>query len=81
MDTKEKKQLIGTVVSNKMADSVVVKIDSIRTSRLYRKKYKVSKKINAHDGENKYVVGDIVNIESCRPISKTKRHIVTRKVE
>jgi len=75
------KQLIGTIVSNKMSDTVTVKIDSVRTSRLYRKKYTVSKKINADCKDRKYEIGDIVSIVSIRPISKTKSFKVTGKVK
>ena len=81
MEKKNIKKLIGEVVSTKMTDTVVIKIDSVRTSRLYRKKYTVSKKINAHDESGNYEVGDTVIIESCRPISKTKKFKVTRKVK
>ena len=74
------KTFIGEIVSTKMKNTVVVKIDSVRTSRLYRKKYTVSKSINAHSDNDSLVVGDKVSIESVRPISKTKSFKVVGKV-
>ena len=40
---------------------------------MYKKFVTKSKKFAAHDGENKFKVGDTVNIRECTPISKNKR--------
>ena len=45
---------------------------------MYKKFVTKSKKFAAHDGENKYKVGDIVNIRECSPISKNKRFEVIK---
>lgn len=66
----------GVVVSDKMDKTVVVSVDSFKTHPKYKKKYKVTKRYKAHDPENKYKVGDAVEIISCRPISKDKSYKV-----
>lgn len=63
----------GTVVSDKMKNTVVVAVNSFKTHPKYQKKYRFTKKYKAHDEGNKYKVGDIVEIVPCRPISKDKR--------
>ncbi len=68
-----KRILKGVVVSDKMEKTVVVKVDRIREHPKYKKRYKVSKKYKAHDEKNECKVGDIVEIQECRPISKEKR--------
>ena len=66
----------GTVVSDKMDKTVVVAVVSFKTHTKYKKKYKSTKKYKAHDAENKYKVGDVVEIIPCRPMSKDKRYKV-----
>ena len=75
-----KKRLQGTVVSNKMDKTVVVRIDIRKRHSKYHKAYTVSKRFKAHDAENAYHVGDVVVIESTRPISKDKKFTVVKKV-
>lgn len=67
-----KRQLIGTVVSNKMNKTVVVKVELIKVHPKYHKRYRVFKKFPAHAEEN-LQVGETVTIEESKPISKTKR--------
>jgi small subunit ribosomal protein S17 len=66
----------GIVVSDKMAKTVVVAVESFKTHPKYGKKYKSTKRYKAHDEEKKYKVGDTVEIVPCAPISKDKRHKV-----
>ncbi len=66
----------GIVVSDKMDKTVVVAVDSFKTHKKYKKKYKSTKKYKAHDSENKYKVGDKVEIVPCRPLSKDKKYQV-----
>lgn len=66
----------GTVVSDKMNKTVVVAIESFKTHPKYKKKYKVTKKYKAHDEDNKYKTGDVVEIIPCRPVSKDKSYKV-----
>ena len=68
--------LKGVVVSDKMEKTVIVSVSRFIKHPLYGKFYKVSKKYKAHDEENKYKVGDNVEIVETKPISKDKRFSV-----
>lgn len=76
-----KRQLTGTIVSNKMAKTVVVKVERVKQHPRYEKRYKVHKKYKAHYDKGEFKVGDEVVIEECRPISKEKRWKVVSKVK
>jgi small subunit ribosomal protein S17 len=67
-----RKELEGTVISNRMEKSVVVRVDRQIRHPLYQKIIKRSSKFMAHDEENKCRVGDRVVIRETRPISKNK---------
>jgi small subunit ribosomal protein S17 len=64
---------VGKVVSTKMEKTVVVAVATTATDRLYHRTTKVTKKFHAHDEENQCKAGDVVEIVSSRPLSKTKR--------
>src|SRR5262245_44523646 len=64
---------VGRVVSDKMDKTVVVTVEETVTHRLYHRYLKKTKKFHAHDEENRCKVGDVVEIVSSRPLSKTKR--------
>jgi len=68
-----RKVLIGTVVSDKMDKTLVVKVDRRTQHPLYNKVIKVSSKYYAHDENNEARIGDQVKIMEVRPLSKTKR--------
>ena len=72
MATQEKLQ-VGTVVSNKMDKTVVVRIDRYKRHRLYGKSMKVTQRYKAHDENNDCRLGDIVRISETRPLSREKR--------
>jgi small subunit ribosomal protein S17 len=69
---KERRTLQGKVVSDKMQNTVTVLVERTVTHPLYGKVMRRSKKYHAHVETNDYHEGDIVRIEECRPISKTK---------
>ena len=72
-ENKKSGQILkGVVGSDKMDKTVVVSVSRFVKHPLYGKFYKVNKKYKAHDAENKYKVGDSVEIQSTRPISKDK---------
>ena len=75
-----KRQLKGTIISNKMQDTVVVKVERIKEHPRYKKRYKVHKKYKAHVKGKDFEVGDKVIIQESRPISKEKRWVVISKV-
>ena len=78
-NTKEKetikkvgKILTGIVTSDKMKDTVVVKISRFVKHPKYGKFFSIDKKYKADDKGNTKKIGDNVIIEECRPISKDK---------
>lgn len=74
-----KRQLQGTVISDKMQKTLVVKVERVKEHPKYQKRYKVHKKYKAHVETGEYHVGDKVTIEECRPISRDKRWKVVKK--
>lgn len=75
-----KKILKGVVVSAKMQKTVVVAITRLKEHRLYRKKYKITRRYQAHDEKGEYRFGDKVMIEETRPLSLNKRWRVLKKI-
>ena len=72
--------LTGTVISDKMNKTVVVRIDRRVMHPLYKKIITRSKKYAAHDETEIASIGDTVRIRECRPISRNKRFEVIEKV-
>jgi small subunit ribosomal protein S17 len=66
------KKLTGTVVSNKMKDTIVVEVSSYEKHPKYDKFIKSSKKFKAHDAGNTKNIGEKVEIIETAPISKDK---------
>lgn len=81
MENNTQKKLIGLVVSDKMDKTVTVSIESVKEHPIYKKKFSVNKKYKAHDEENQYKAGDMVEITSSKPISRDKKFIVLRKID
>jgi small subunit ribosomal protein S17 len=77
--TVQRKTLQGVVVSDKMKDTVVVRVTRYVKHPKYKKFMKLSKRFKAHNPGNTVKVGEIVSIRSCRPISKTKSFEVIAK--
>lgn len=71
----------GLVVSDKMADTVVVAVEEAVMHSRYGKTVKRTRKLYAHDAANEAKVGDKVRVMETRPISKTKRWRVTEVLE
>ena len=65
--------LQGTIISDKMQKTVVVRVDHLKEHPKYLKRFRVSKKFHAHTEDSEYRLGDIVLIEETRPMSKLKR--------
>lgn len=72
--TKEinRKSAIGVVVSDKMEQTIVVKVERMVKHRMYKKYIKRTTKLHVHNPENRAKMGDKVKIEETRPIAKTK---------
>ena len=79
--TNLKRTLTGTVVSDKMDKTVTVLVERKIKHPLLGKVLRVSKKYHAHDENNEFHQGDVVAIEECRPLAKTKSWRVTKLVE
>ncbi|MFM7506022.1 MAG: 30S ribosomal protein S17 [Rubrivivax sp.] len=78
---KNRRTLIGRVVSDKRAKTVTVLVECRTAHELYGKIVGHSSKYHAHDEKGEYKLGDVVEISEGRPISKTKSWTVTRLVE
>lgn len=77
-----KRRLTGTIVSNKMAKTVVVKVERIKEHPLYKRRYKVHKNYKAHtENSADFNLGEKVIIEECRPKSKEKTWEVIEKIK
>lgn len=68
-----KRKFNGVVVSDKMNKTRVVSVESVKIHPRYKKRYHVSKKFKVHDEKNQYKVGDKVEFQECRPLSKDKK--------
>lgn len=79
--TKVNRTLTGTVVSDKMNKTVTVLVERRTKHPVLGKIVRVSKKYHAHDENNECHEGDVVMIEECRPIAKTKSWRVSKLVE
>lgn len=74
MDKKISKKVIrGKIVSDKMKKTVVVAVDTFKQHSKYLKRYVSTKKFKAHDPQEKFKIGDKVEIRETRPISKGKK--------
>ena len=71
--TSQRKVRQGRVVSNKMQKSIVVAIERRVPHPVYRKYFKRTVKLTAHDEKQEAGIGDLVRVMETRPISKTKR--------
>lgn len=83
MQTKviNKKILSGIVVSDKMAKTIVVNVETRSKHKLYHKLVITHKKYHAHDEKEVCKIGDKVKIVETRPLSKTKRWRLYKIVE
>lgn len=68
-----RRTLKGTVVSDKMEKTIVVRVDRTVVHPKYGKRYVRSKNYHVHDEKNAHHVGELVSFQECRPYSKTKR--------
>ena len=71
-----KRVLQGTVVSDACNKTVIVRVERRVMHPLYKKFVSRSKKYAAHDEDNRCKVGEAVQIEESRPISKRKSWVV-----
>ena len=73
MSMEKRRRLVGVVVSDKMAKTIVVRVDRNIRHRVYQKVLRRGKNFKAHDETNSAHEGDMVKIVESRPMSATKR--------
>ena len=76
-----RRTMIGTVVSNKMDKTVVVRVERLVQDQRYKKFIRRYSRFMAHDETNACTEGDQVRIIEHRPLSKRKRWLVRKVVE
>lgn len=76
-----RKERVGDVISNKMAKTIVVRVERRFPHPLFKKVVTAYKKLCAHDEKAEARVGDVVRIEETRPLSKLKRWRLVAVVE
>ena len=79
--TKNARSATGRVVSNKMNKTITVQVDRRIRHPLYGKIVTRHTKLHAHDESNECQEGDLVQIEECRPLSKSKAWRLVKVLE
>jgi len=79
--TTQRKTRLGKVVSNKMQKSIVVSIERRIPHPVYKKYFKRTVRLTAHDEKQEAGIGDLVRVMETRPISKTKRWRLVEIIE
>ncbi|KAL6651677.1 hypothetical protein ACP70R_010602 [Stipagrostis hirtigluma subsp. patula] len=69
------KQLTGRVVTTKADKTVGVEVVRLAAHPKYKRRERIKKKYQAHDPDNQFKVGDVVELRRSRPISKTKHFL------
>lgn len=78
---KVERTAMGRVVSDKMDKGITVLVERRVKHPVYGKFVRKSTKLHAHDENNECKEGDLVTIQECRPISKTKQWRLVEVVE
>ena len=73
---ERRKLVVGTVVSDKMQKTIVVKVDRRVRESLYKKYLVRSERYKAHDEKNEAKIGDRVELVASRPLSREKRWVL-----
>jgi small subunit ribosomal protein S17 len=76
-----RRKMVGRVIRDKMDKTVVVECVTSRRDPLYGKYVRARSRYKAHDAKNEFKIGDQVEIQEHRPISRDKRFIVVRLVK
>ena len=77
----DNRTLQGRVVSDKMDKSITVEIERRVKHPIYGKFVRKTTKVHAHDENNECHIGDVVVVEQCRPLSKTKKWRFIKLIE
>ncbi len=73
--------LEGKIVSDKMDKTVTVQVERRFMHPMYKKYVRQSTKYAAHDENNVFKTGDVVQIQECRPLSARKTWVVISDIE
>ncbi len=73
---QKRRIIVGTVVSDKMQKTIVVKVDRRVRHSLYEKYITRSRRFKAHDEKNQAKIGDLVTLVESRPLSREKRWVL-----
>ncbi|MBU2508294.1 MAG: 30S ribosomal protein S17 [Bacteroidetes bacterium] len=76
-----RKTRLGVVVKNKMEKSILIAIERKVAHPIYKKYFKKTTKLMAHDEKNECSIGDLVKIMETRPLSKNKKWRVVEVIE
>ncbi|MBP6070503.1 MAG: 30S ribosomal protein S17 [Candidatus Accumulibacter sp.] len=79
--TTSKRTLVGRVLSDKMDNTVTVIVERRVKHPIYNKIIVRSSKYHAHNDKNEAKLGDVVEIQESRPLSKTKSWVVSKLLE
>ncbi len=79
--TANPRTVVGRVISDKMDKSISVRVETREQHPIYKKYVRRSSKFHAHDADNACHIGDLVRIEECRPLSKTKTWRLVEVIE
>lgn len=77
----QRRRIAGLVVSNKMDKTITVRVERVYKHPKYGKYVRKHSKYHAHDESNAAGVGDRVELQECRPLSKSKRYRLLRVIE
>jgi small subunit ribosomal protein S17 len=80
-EARRARTLSGRVISDKMHKTVTVLVERRITHPIYGKIIRRKLKLHAHDENNECHTGDVVLIQECRPLSRTKSWRVTELLE
>ena len=80
-NSNQRRAIEGTVTSDKMAKTITVLVERTYKHPKYKKYVRKQKKYHAHDEEGRAKIGDRVEIEACRPLSRLKRYRLVRVIE
>lgn len=72
-----RKSIIGKIISTKLDQTATVLVERIKSHPKYKKQYRISKKYLVQNPDNKFKLDQIVKIQETKPISKSKKFIIT----
>ncbi len=76
----QRRSFTGRVVSAKAKSTAIVTIERTVVHPVYHKRYRRTLRLPCHNPENQYHEGEVVRVEECRPLSKTKRWRITGRI-